>query len=286
MTSAVDFVQRLMNSSWESEEELRKEEPKEDVTPAGSYEQVLIEKIHADDSWNSRSPISAQEDDVSGLAESIRIRGLIHPITLAPTEQGYDVIAGFRRLRAIKKLGWTFVPAIVIEAEPAQARLINLAENIARKDLRLYDAMRTAHLLSADYSLDAKRIARETSQPVRRVKTMLAVWPQLSPFVKEKWSRIPDACWEPELTRLERWSHLSRPEQDKAWKEWCSDIDDPGSEFDLLEEAIAKGKGKVTRGKRRTNREVRQALGSLGTTPTDNARKRVLLWVLGRRESF
>lgn len=276
------FVQSLLESSWEQEAP-----PDESAGPTeGTYEQVLVDKIHVDESWNSRSAINERADDVGALAESIRDVGLIHPITLRPSDDGYDVVAGFRRLRAVKKLNWQFVPANVVAADAARARMLNLAENLARKDLRLFDAMRTVHALSTDHGLEAKRIARETGQPVRRVKTMLTVWPQISPFVKEKWSRIPDACWEPELARLERWSHLSRPEQDRAWKEWCSDIDDPGSEFDLLEETIEKNRGKVKRGKRRTNREVRDVMALLGKSNAEQAQRRVLQWVLGKRETF
>lgn len=72
-------------------------------------------------------------DDIEGLAASIREVGLINPLVV--TRDGV-LVAGERRLSAMRALGWTHASAqFVDELEPAQLSLIELEENIRRKDI-------------------------------------------------------------------------------------------------------------------------------------------------------
>lgn len=71
------------------------------------------------------------------LSESIRTHGLVQPITIRPMPHTgqYQIVAGERRWRACKLLGWTEIPAIVRTLDDEAASAIMLAENIGRKDL-------------------------------------------------------------------------------------------------------------------------------------------------------
>lgn len=70
------------------------------------------------------------------LAASIREHGLIQPITVRPSGDGYEIVAGERRFRACTELlGWAEVPCIVSELSDDHAAAVMLAENIARADL-------------------------------------------------------------------------------------------------------------------------------------------------------
>lgn len=73
------------------------------------------------------------------LAESIRDHGLAQPITVRPVEGGYEIVAGERRTRACRLLGWTVIPAIVRAMDDEQAAAIMLAENVKRVDLNPMD---------------------------------------------------------------------------------------------------------------------------------------------------
>ena len=78
--------------------------------------------------------------DKSGLlelAESIKEHGLIQPITVRKAKDGkqFEIIAGERRFRACKLLGWQTIPAIITVLKDEEASAITLAENIARKSL-------------------------------------------------------------------------------------------------------------------------------------------------------
>ncbi len=77
------------------------------------------------------------ESGLRELAASIKEHGLIQPITVRHAEDGnlFEIVAGERRFRACKLLGWRTIPAIVTDLKDEDASAITLAENIARKSL-------------------------------------------------------------------------------------------------------------------------------------------------------
>jgi len=77
------------------------------------------------------------EQALEGLAESIRMHGLLHPIVVERTPHGYRLVAGARRLMAAQRAGLTTVPAIVRPAAESARHALELAltENIHRTDL-------------------------------------------------------------------------------------------------------------------------------------------------------
>ena len=78
-----------------------------------------------------------RQEVVDALAESIRDRGLINPITLHLREGlGYSPIAGLHRLVAARKLEWEKIPAIVLKGiDAVEAELCEIDENLIRADL-------------------------------------------------------------------------------------------------------------------------------------------------------
>ena len=80
------------------------------------------------------------EEEIASLAASIEEHGLIQPVVVVREGGSYVLVAGERRLRAVKRLGWASVPAIVIsEKDQQRIRLIQLIENVQRKDLSLVE---------------------------------------------------------------------------------------------------------------------------------------------------
>ena len=78
-----------------------------------------------------------RQNVVDALAESMRERGLINPITLGPREGlRHGLIAGLHRLVAARKLGWKKITAIVLRGTDAvEAELVEIDENLIRADL-------------------------------------------------------------------------------------------------------------------------------------------------------
>ena len=73
------------------------------------------------------------------LADNIDKNGLLQPITVRQTAQGYEIVAGERRFRATQLLGKTSIECKVKHITDQQNALLALSENLARKDLSDYE---------------------------------------------------------------------------------------------------------------------------------------------------
>ena len=97
------------------------------------------------------------------LAASIRANGVIQPIVVRKTAEGYRIIAGERRWRAAQKAGLTRVPVVVKEVTgpDAQGRLLQMAliENIQREDLNAIEEAKAYRRLADEFSLTQDAIA-------------------------------------------------------------------------------------------------------------------------------
>src|SRR5262245_23667883 len=69
------------------------------------------------------------------LARSIRSKGLLQPIMVRRSDEGYELVAGERRLRAAAQAGLERVPVVIREMNDGEAAEISLIENIQREDL-------------------------------------------------------------------------------------------------------------------------------------------------------
>lgn len=75
------------------------------------------------------------EDSIAELARTIHTHGVIQPIVVRRRNGRYEIIAGERRWRAVKSLGWSTIPAIVREMNDAQTASAALIENLQREGL-------------------------------------------------------------------------------------------------------------------------------------------------------
>ena len=76
------------------------------------------------------------EEELTALAQSIDRSGLLNPVSVRELPQGgYCLIAGERRWRACRLLGWSRIPALVREKDEPDAAVLTLAENLHRSDL-------------------------------------------------------------------------------------------------------------------------------------------------------
>lgn len=77
----------------------------------------------------------ATSSSIDELAASIREVGLLQPLVIRPAHNGYDLIAGQRRLLAVTMLGWDMVNCIVVHTDDATAGLMTITENLQRANL-------------------------------------------------------------------------------------------------------------------------------------------------------
>lgn len=120
------------------------------------------------------------EEGLDVLARSIAQNGLLVPVSLRADEDGYILIAGERRLRACKSLGWTEIPAVLLEKEEEEAAVLTLIENLHRENLNCFEeALGILRLMQMEGISQAKACAMlGKSQPAVANKLRLLRLPQ------------------------------------------------------------------------------------------------------------
>jgi ParB family chromosome partitioning protein len=99
---------------------------------AGPANRVPIERVHE----NPYQPRKAfDSDELARLRDSIREFGVLQPVVVRADADGYQLIAGERRLRAAREAGLTEIPVSVVDFTDQQVNEAALVENIQRSDL-------------------------------------------------------------------------------------------------------------------------------------------------------
>ena len=123
------------------------------------------------------------------LAESIRVHGIIQPLTVRRLASGYyQIIAGERRWRAAKAAGLAEVPAVIIEADDRKVMELGLIENLQREDLNPAEEARGYRTLMEDYGLTQEQVAQQMgkSRPaITNTLRLLALPDQVMTLVEE-----------------------------------------------------------------------------------------------------
>ena len=100
----------------------------------------------------------------TALTDSIRASGLVQPIVVRETTDGFEIIAGERRWRAARQAGLGTIPAIVRHADEREALILALAENVAREDLNAVELARAYAVLADELDLSQTEIARRVGR--------------------------------------------------------------------------------------------------------------------------
>lgn len=106
---------------------------------------------------------SFSDEGIIKLADSIRQFGIIQPLTVRKTTDGYELVAGERRLRAAKELGMSSVPCILSGANDQQSAELAIIENLMREDLTIFEEAEAIEVLIDTYGLTQEKIAAKLS---------------------------------------------------------------------------------------------------------------------------
>lgn len=99
------------------------------------------------------------DGSLAELAESIKRNGVISPIALVKTDNGYRIIAGERRWRAAKIAGLTEIPAVIYDADEEKTAEMALVENLQREDLNPIEEAEGIRSLIDRFSLTQEECA-------------------------------------------------------------------------------------------------------------------------------
>ncbi len=108
---------------------------------------------------NTRQPRKhIDADGIGGLADSVRVQGVMQPVVVRPAEGGgYELIAGERRWRAARAAGLATIPALVRESDDRESLVLALVENVAREDLSPIEEARAYAVLMDEFALSSAR---------------------------------------------------------------------------------------------------------------------------------
>ena len=99
------------------------------------------------------------------LKQSISANGLITPITVRPHGSGFQLIAGERRLRAVQDLGYTSIPAYVLEiADDGRMLELALVENVQRENLNPIEEALAYQRLIEECQLTQETVAQKVGK--------------------------------------------------------------------------------------------------------------------------
>ena len=145
--------------------------------PSGSSSNLVeVDQITS----NPRQPRRVfNEDQINELSLSIKEKGVIQPLLVRRSGNGYELIAGERRLRASIKAGIRQVPVTIIEASDTETLQLALIENLQREDLNPIDEYLAYKRLQEEFRLSQEEIATKVgkSRPAVANALRLALLP-------------------------------------------------------------------------------------------------------------
>jgi ParB family transcriptional regulator, chromosome partitioning protein len=125
-------------------------------TPPAEFTQVPIDKVKPNPAQPRRR---FDEDALEELAASITEIGLLQPVVVAQSEDGFVLVAGERRWRAAKKAGLSAIPAVIRGAVAESSLVEALVENLQRQDLSPLEEAHAFRQLMEDYGMSQEQVA-------------------------------------------------------------------------------------------------------------------------------
>ena len=113
------------------------------------------------------------EDELEGMARSIKKQGIIQPLLVRKDDNGYELIIGERRLRAAKKAGLDQVPVIVKTITDTDLLEMSIVENVQREDLNPMEEAEAYYQLIVKFDLTQDQVATRVGKSRSAVANFL-----------------------------------------------------------------------------------------------------------------
>jgi ParB family chromosome partitioning protein len=150
--------------------------------PTGGFAEVSVAQVVP----NPKQPrLEFDQETLDALAASIDLVGLLQPIVVQADGDGYVLVAGERRLRAVKQLGWTEVAAVIRDSTDDENSLTEaLVENLQREDLSVLEEAAAFQQLLEDFGLTHEEIATRVGRSRSGVSNTLRLLQLPAPIQK------------------------------------------------------------------------------------------------------
>ena len=156
--------------------------PSTEKAASGEALRVLpVERIHP----NKGQPRKTfDEEALADLSESIKTRGVLQPIMVRRSGEGYEIIAGERRWRAATKAGLREIPAIIKDVGDSELLQLALIENIQREDLDPIEEAEVYARLIRDYGLTQEKVAEAVGKNRATIANALRILKLPTPIME------------------------------------------------------------------------------------------------------
>lgn len=203
---------------------------------------VPLESI-VDDPRFTNLRLDPTDEEMTALAESMRVEGLKVPIEIIPSGKAFCVRCGFRRTRAARLLRWTTIPAIILAADTPviDEYWTNIIENSARSRLTSYEIAHAARTMREKFRVGASEFARKAGLSETYVYKLLRCIDKLPPEIVEIWrDRAPIP-----IDLYDKWTNLHPEEAVKAMLQYCGRHPQVVGEWSPPPKMIADRKAKI-----------------------------------------
>lgn len=124
-------------------------------------EEIDVKLIHP----NPYQPrLHFDQDKIDELAMSIKEHGVFTPVLIRKSVSGYQLIAGERRLRAVKQVGLERIPAIILDFDDRQMMEVSLIENIQREDLNVVEEAKAYQTLIERLGITQEELGKKVGK--------------------------------------------------------------------------------------------------------------------------
>ena len=158
----------------------------EETTQRSPYQMLPLHKVEPNPHQPRRD---FDPEELQSLADSISLHGIVQPLTVRETGNGYyQIIAGERRWRAARIAELREVPAVIIEADDKKVMELALIENLQRQDLNPIEEALGYRTLMEEYGLTQEETASRVgkSRPaVANTLRLLALCPEVLDLVRQ-----------------------------------------------------------------------------------------------------
>jgi ParB family chromosome partitioning protein len=124
------------------------------------------------------------EAEIADLADSIRTHGILQPLVVRRANDGFELIAGERRLRAAQAADWRQVPVQIREVDDRQLAELAIVENVQRKDLNAIEKAESFQRYIDQYQCTQEELAGRIQIDRSTVANLLRLL-ELPPIVKK-----------------------------------------------------------------------------------------------------
>ena len=192
-------------------------------------------------------------EHIEELKRSILEKGVIQPILVREFGGGHQILAGERRLRAVRAAGMTTIPALVMDISSEEEMMeISLIENIQREDLNPIEEARAYRVMMDQFHLTQEEISRKVSKDRSTVANLLRLL-RLPPEVQD---RLYDGDISMGHARA-----LLRMEDERLQIELCRETIKEGLSVRKVEDlARSRSTGRRSKGGRRAARSAEDPL--------------------------